>query len=306
MKKYDKIERFGKTDTEGILEGTIYVQEKIDGANASVYYDSSKDAVIVCSRNRELAAIGENRTETADSFRGLVEYVENNEGIIKMTREYPDSIFYGEWLVKHTIIYPEDSYNQLYFYDIDDTYINEFYSTPDAIGIFKKYEVCYVPILKKLVNTTIEEIDCLLNVNNFKGSPGQEGIVIKNPLFVNKWGRSPYAKIVNEKFTERKKQVWKSGKSNKGMSEQIALTYVTPMRVNKQIEKMCDGQNEINERRTGELIQRVYHDIVVEEIWEILKKWKQPTINFRALNKAIAIETRRIFFNKLEGRIIKE
>jgi len=304
MKPYDKIERFNKEDVRGILKGIVYVQEKIDGANASVYFDSSRNAVIVCSRNREIAIIGENTVEIVDTFRGLVEYVRNHFGILAMVKAYPDQIFYGEWMVKHSISYPESIYHKLYFYDIDNASQGWFHLTHNAISIFKKYEVQYVPILKKLIDPSIDEVREFLNINTFEGSPSQEGIVIKNFDFKNKWGRSPYAKIVNEEFREKNKRVWKQGKKGKEIEEQIALTYVTSGRVKKQMQKMFDGQTPVDERRTGELLQRVYNDVVVEEIGDILKKFKNPTINFRTLRGTIYAEVRRIFFNILEGRNI--
>lgn len=35
--KYPKIHRLGKEETEGILNALCYIQEKIDGANTSIW-----------------------------------------------------------------------------------------------------------------------------------------------------------------------------------------------------------------------------------------------------------------------------
>jgi len=51
--KYPKIHRLGKSETEGILDGQCYIQEKIDGANTSIWMD--EDGTIHCgSRNNDL------------------------------------------------------------------------------------------------------------------------------------------------------------------------------------------------------------------------------------------------------------
>ena len=37
FKPYNKIHALHKEECEGILEGTCYIQEKVDGANASIW-----------------------------------------------------------------------------------------------------------------------------------------------------------------------------------------------------------------------------------------------------------------------------
>ena len=46
FKKYPKIHRLGKEETEGILDGVCYIEEKLDGANASIWID--KRGEITC------------------------------------------------------------------------------------------------------------------------------------------------------------------------------------------------------------------------------------------------------------------
>ena len=48
--RYQHVERLGKVEVNGLLDGEVYVQEKLDGANATVaMVDGS---VVLCSRNR--------------------------------------------------------------------------------------------------------------------------------------------------------------------------------------------------------------------------------------------------------------
>ena len=73
----------------------ISITEKMDGANASIRYDEKEDVLRAFSRNNELSK--------DQNLRGFWEYVQ------KMDKEpfarYPHYIFFGEWLVKHTVIY---------------------------------------------------------------------------------------------------------------------------------------------------------------------------------------------------------
>lgn len=50
--KYPKIHRLEKEEVEGILKGECIIQEKIDGANTSIWFDQGK--IKVASRNRRM------------------------------------------------------------------------------------------------------------------------------------------------------------------------------------------------------------------------------------------------------------
>lgn len=67
---YPKIHRLGKEEVEGILDYPVTVQEKIDGANASIWLEDGE--IKLGTRNNEV-----------EDFRGLREYVENHTGIQK-------------------------------------------------------------------------------------------------------------------------------------------------------------------------------------------------------------------------------
>ena len=93
--KYPKIHRLGSDENDGILIGKCYIQEKIDGANTSIWIE---DGEIKCaSRNNELTG----------GFNGFVDYVKSHEGIKRLLTEHPDYRLFGEWLVRHTLSYKE-------------------------------------------------------------------------------------------------------------------------------------------------------------------------------------------------------
>jgi hypothetical protein len=83
---YPKIHRLGKEETEGILDREVFVQEKIDGANTSIWMENGE--LKMGSRTRELT----------DGFNGFCEYVRNHQGIKDFFERYPTNRMYGEWL----------------------------------------------------------------------------------------------------------------------------------------------------------------------------------------------------------------
>src|SRR5690349_22396912 len=110
FRKYDKIHRLGKEETEGILNGICHIEEKIDGANTSVWLENGQPQ---CgSRNRHLQG---------DDFNGFVTYINHlfyDGPLCEYMMDHPTHILYGEWLVRHSISYNEDAYKKWYLFDI--------------------------------------------------------------------------------------------------------------------------------------------------------------------------------------------
>ena len=92
FRKYEKIHRFGKEEVEGILEaGECFVQEKVDGANTSIWVD-----------NGELN-FGSRTQRITEGFNGFVDYIKAHDGIKRLLLDHPHFHLYGEWLVRHTV-----------------------------------------------------------------------------------------------------------------------------------------------------------------------------------------------------------
>ena len=136
---------------------------------------------------------------------------------------------------------------------------------------------------------TRDQLDKILESNTFLIQDGQgagEGIVIKNYDYANKFGKQTWAKLVRNEFKEENRRAF--GVPVLGTKKQIesglAELYCTKAFVDKTRAKI---ENEVPGMMRRSLIPRLlqtcFHDLVVEEIWDILKKNKNPTINFRAL-----------------------
>lgn len=289
FKAYPKIHRLGKDETIGLIEfGEVVVQEKIDGANTSIWIENG----VLCagSRTRQL---GE------ESFNGFMEYIRGHEGIMAMLAARPSYRFYGEWLVRHTISYNETAYRQWYMFDIQD---GETFLSQDSVAtIAQFYGINYPQIFAegKLTEAEIREFVGKTNLGD-KG----EGVVIKNPDFKNQFGDLCYAKIVTEKFKEDNALVF--GGNNKHSDTYwemyVVNKYCTLARVQKIMNKIQPEVNEkLDKKHTPRIIQTCYHDLITEDSWEIANK--VLAVDFHKLKSLCFKKFVKIYHDILENHI---
>ena len=278
FEKYQHIERFGQPSVDGILNGKVYVFNKIDGTNAQVWIDENK-ALHFGSRNRELSLDFDNA--------GFMAKISNDERIIKFLTDYPNYRVYGEWLKPHTIkSYKDDAWDKFYIFDItteDEKYV----PYPVYSKLLDEYGLDYIPLLTCLDNPTYEDILKLLDNVNFliKEGAGQgEGIVIKNYDFVNRFGRTVWAKIVLKEFRSKHQRVDANTIKDDTMVEtKIVEKYVTKSLVEKEYAKLCVDEF-FDKKQIPRLLNTIFYSLVTEESWNFVKEFKNPTINFKTLS----------------------
>lgn len=295
FKKYPKIHRLGKEETEGILIGDCHIEEKIDGANVSIWLD--KRGEITCgSRNKELS----------EGFNGFVDWVKGSQGVKDFFRDNPTLRLYGEWLVRHTIAYVETNYKQFYLFDIteakDGEENEEFFTKEQVLEMGKKYGFKTPTYHGVLSNPTPEDIDKFVGLSSL-GEKG-EGVVIKNLLFRDKFGNQGYAKVVTQEFKENNGITFGSNSKHSDTYNEMYVVnkYMTLARIEKIMHKI---QPEIETRLDFKDIPRVsnsaYYDMLTEEIWEIASKVQ--TINFNALKRLSLAKAIQIYKDVLTGDI---
>ena len=295
FKKYPKIHRYGKEEVEGILIGTCHVQEKIDGANTSVWID--KRGELTCgSRNRELT----------EGFNGFVEYIKNHEGVRKLLEENPTYRLYGEWLVRHSTPYNELSYRQWYMFDItvaQDGEENEMFLTEDDVyGLALTHGILTPERFGTFKDPTVEELKEYVGRSSL-GEKG-EGIVIKNPDFRDKWENHNYAKIVTQEHKEQSAIVFGGNDkfSDTYWEMYVVNKYINLARVEKIMHKL---QPTIDKRLDLEHCPRiagtVYNDVLTEEIWEIAKKVQ--ALNFNKLKSLCMRKAIQIYKEIITGDV---
>lgn len=306
--KYPKIKRLGDEDNDGILLGTVHVQEKIDGANVSIWLE---DGEVKCgSRTRILEG----------GFNGFVDYVKAHEGINKLLAQNPLWRLYGEWLVRHTVHYNETAYKQFYLFDIFDMpdefvaseseeeqeaercivrqgrwlALENVYSAAESFGILTP------KLFATLENPSPDEVEKFAGESDL-GAKG-EGVVLRNPDFINKWGDRNLAKVVTQEFKEDSAIVF--GGNNKHSETYFEMKMVNQCMTIARIKKIMSKLQSENEKRlgaeqTGRIIQTAYHDMFEEEMWNFVKK--HSPIDFRNLQKLACRKAARIYHDILNG-----
>ena len=289
FRHYEKVERFEKPECEGILNGTVYIFEKIDGANAGVWMDDDGN-LCAASRNHQIMC-GE---DTYNEFRGLPEYVRKETPLRAILSQFPEWYLHGEWLVKHTLNYPKEVTNQFYVFDVYDYDAGRYLRFAEYQSWLAQCDVLYLKPLAIRENPTAEDAAALLGKTCF-GVPKGEGLVLKNYDFQNQWGNCVYAKMVCDDFKEVNHLVFKATRRD-DMEVRIISEYVRPARVQKVVNKLSDFGLPIDKKLTPRVLGEVFHDLITEDMWDVLKRFKQPTVNFGVLRKACDAATRNHFF----------
>ena len=257
--RYPKIYHLDREETDGILDGLVVVQEKIDGANAQIWF---RDNWIRCgSRSHELK----------DGFNGFVDYVQSNENIKSLLTAHPEYRLYGEWLVRHTIHYIETAYKQFYMYDIrlsDGTWLHPV----EVRDIALAYKIPHPQIFGVFDHPTRDSINKMLDSSKSDIGEKMEGVVIKNPKYINKFGERRYGKVVSQEFKEDNSIVFGSNnrQSDTYSEMRIVNKFMTLPRVQKVINKIQPLVEErLDFKHTPRISGTAYHDMLTEEIWEI-------------------------------------
>ena len=271
QRKYMNISRLKTKDLPGFRAGDhIVVQEKIDGANFSFRYDVENDRI--CSFSRRFELNEENNLSGAWEWSQRL----NKEQVVKVLGD--KLILFAEWLVPHTVKYPEEKYYNAYCFDVRDAETGLYLPQEQVAEIVQELGLIYVPVFYDGPFTSWEDIEALVGKTELGGEYG-EGIVIKNMTRLNDPDENfPfYVKIVGEAFKE-KRAIGRWGmkmldhKNEKSIALELTESVVTTARVRKLILKMVDEQElpinwkELDPRTImRKLSNAVYYDCAKEE-----------------------------------------
>lgn len=310
MQKYNHVERLSSPEVEGLLDGPITWSPKLDGTNASIRWDNDKNCIAAFSRTRRL---GPGQADNA----GFYAWATSDDEEAKFLRNFcfhnPNLIIYGEFLGSTKFIgnikdYNPDALNKLWIfdvYDIDkDRYLPEgewrralniAYTGDIEFALLFPWYVPYYPMLEP----TMELIEKCAETNTFlldnANHPG-EGIVIRRLDFRNKWGHYEIGKYVRDEYKQSKsksKQPVIAGEIEKSIVEE----FVTDAEISKTLAKVLleNNKDEFNPKDgkiIGMTLNYVFNDAILDEMKSILKKFKNPTINFKALQNLCNVKTR--------------
>lgn len=282
--KYMHLERYGNDEVEGIEQGTTYVFPKLDGTNGQLWVDAEGN-LKAGSRNRQLTLDNDN----AGFYNAMI----RDDKILELFAGFPELRLYGEWLVPHSLkTYRDDAWRRFYIFDVANAETGELYEYERYKEILDAYGLDYLAPIAIIRNGTREHFERCLKNNVFLIKDGMgtgEGIVIKNYGWKNKYGRGTFAKIVTNEFKEIHHRAMGAPEiGGQTLEEKIVDQYVTNVLIGKVVDKILiedDMATTLDKKWIPRLLQTVWHDLVTEELWDILKKNKNPRIDFAYLNR---------------------
>jgi hypothetical protein len=306
FRKFDHVERYGNSEVEGIDIGEVYVFPKLDGTNASVWL-SELGVGCAGSRNRVLSAEKDNHN--------FFKMAQSSPTFDSLLHKFMHHNIYGEWLVPHTLrTYRYDAWRRFYIFDIWDMQTRGYlHYTEYAPWCLSKN----IPVIEPLCiinNPTEDQLRAQVQANTYLIADGRgigEGIVLKNYSWTNKYGRQPWAKIVNNEFKESNQREFGTTVKEGAVQPEIVIAQscITRALVDKELAKIVWSYSKLigrhvrseyltileNNRKTiiPRLLETIFHCVVTEELWSAVKKLKFPTVNFRRLRACCITETKK-------------
>lgn len=296
FKKYMHVERLDGDEVEGLLDGDVVVQPKIDGANGSIWLEAGE--LHCATRNMEI---------TKDEGHGLTQWMKaNHDALYRLLVWHPFWRLYGEWLIPHSLkTYRVDCWRKFYIFDV----LDELGLEPE-IGererfvphnIYQpeldKYGLNYIPILAVVSQPSIEAIQGLLERNTYLIEDGKgvgEGLVIKRYDFVNRYGRTVWGKMVRNEFKEKHLTAMGPTQISGGLTAEIifAQEYVTRMRVEKAKAELEPWSS----KKIPGVFGIVFHDLIQEELWDFLKEKKNKvSLDFNDLYSKVVQQIEAVY-----------
>lgn len=300
--RYQHVERLDSSSSEGLLDGTCHVFPKMDGSNMCAY---TEDGIIrTMSRNR-----------TLEGMEPFAVFVDGHDGIKRFLHDFPGLRLYGEWMVPHTVrSYVPEVWNRWFVfdvcaedteavYDVDGIHLEAsgrmYIPYEEYVPILEKYGIEYIPLICRMNNPEPSELMRISDEDNdwmMAEGPG-EGIVIKRYGFVNKFGRINWAKVISRRFSEFKiasrGQRHEDKVDGSTIEHEIALHFITPDLVNKEYSKIVELAED--ERIIpGRLLTTVWYCLLTECMYDVVKKYGKPVIDFGLLRRECIVATKMI------------
>jgi hypothetical protein len=325
FRKYDHLERCEHPDVADIGFGTVHVFPKIDGTNASVWCE---DGVVQCgSRTRVLSAEQDNA-----GFHAWVNSDDPVAVLLRaLAKSLPFLTFYGEWLVPHTLkTYREDAWRQFYIFDVYDRAAGRYLPFAEYVGVLEAAGQNIIRPLAIIENPSENQLVKLRDATNTyliadeKGVG--EGIVLKNYAWRNKHGRQPWAKMVRNEFKDASRGLFGGVKLTPGekqVEQDIVDAFCTEAFIRKEFAKVvlmvaddvgvvidetdrhigAPGQlslthaqfvAEFRHKIIPRFLGTFYLELVRESMRDIVKKFKNPIVDFSKLHKLMTIKAKRV------------
>jgi len=272
FKRYPKIFGWDKDEVKDIFlddEDVIVIEEKIDGANFRFMVKDGK--LVFGSRRTVLDEDASNRK----NYERMIEYIKSKFDFDLWEME--GYIFYGEAMIKHTIMYDYDKLPPFIGFDI---------YTPKGWLTHKTKEIMFtslgihtVPILQITKAKLIKEVlqnellkkkknildDLVPQSKLYKGKA--EGLVFKN------YSKNIWMKYVTTIFKKQNKDTFGKQKAEcKNDNELFVVKYANNYRIDNVIFSLLNEGHKLEMQLMKYLPTRLLHDILEEDAKEIFRQ----------------------------------
>ena len=269
IRGYSSPKAFGHRLVEDILDGYVFIQEKIDGSQLS--FGVYEGELSVRSRNQQLDL------EDAGMFQKAVDFLKSIQDIMVEGWTYR-----GEYLQKpkhNTLCYLRNPENYVILYDVDKG--NTDYFLPSTAGAGRDLGLEFTPLLWEGdgKEVTLDLLKELLQTDSILGGVKIEGVVIKN---YDKYIKDKVmmAKYVSTDFQEKHGKDWKQ--RNPGAIEYVVGHFNREAIWQKAVQHLEEaGELEYEPKDIGKLMKELNMDIErehEEEIKEMLYKREKSKI----------------------------
>ena len=300
FRAFTHVERLDETkiDVSAFLNGTCYIFAKQDGTNFCAW---SNNGEIHCgSRKREITIDHDNAESmffftTDDRYEGLRNYLLNHE-------EY---ILYGEYLGgeagrKMTGTIKQYLNAGLQVFAIWDTVNNRYLAYEEYADDLNSVFDGVVPPLAILDKPNYEDILTLLdNHYNLPDDTHAEGVVIYNYNYRDNFGHCVIAKIVAKEYLEKKgtSQKVRIPQTREGLEHDIVVAFISSADCEKCKQKIMVAESLDEWENTGKYIgmflNMLFTDLITEEMFSIIRRFKTPVIDFAVLKNECFIVGRK-------------
>lgn len=271
----------------------IQITTKIDGANASIAWNSVKEKLDIFSRTNLLTEPG--------ALRGFYDYIKTKVEPKTDWSQWFNLVFFGEWCVGHTIKdYNKEWFNKWRVYDIWDKSVNSYLPQTTVKNICTQLGIEYIEELYYGPFISWEHCKSFLNKSTAYG-PTQEGIVIKNQTKLGIDSKYPcYLKIVNTAFAEHqhskkeKKPIDPLEELEKQNAANLASTIITEARIRKLMLKLIDEAQLPSELKPTDMpvIMKLLPKLAFDDV---LKEEKEIVVQLgKFAGKAISQQTAKL------------
>ena len=183
------------------------------------------------------------RTKDVDATSKFLDYVDTLDA--EKFQKYPDYVFFGEWMTRHRVPYPEKYQNIWIMYDVYDLKADGYLPQKQVKVLAAEVGVPYIHVLYDGPFVDWDHCRSFMRITKYTDGDCEEGIIVKNMSKLNNPdSRAPFVlKIVNEKFSEMKAQkapITSEQEAAKKMAFATVEWMVTRERVEKELYKMRD------------------------------------------------------------------